>query len=119
MNEGIGNKKKLDEMIINSLYDYEKITSLFKNFDTLSFLDLILNYDDYLKKGYNKVFLDQSLHSMLSLPFFLFIMTSLASILAFGTLKKSNNIKLIITGIIVVRNCFLFKGFVFSFRKNK
>ena len=101
VNEGIGNKKKLDKMIINSLYDYEKITSLFKNFDTLSFLDLILNYNDYLQKGYNKVFLDQSLHSMLSLPFFLFIMTSLASILAFGTLKKSNNIKLIITGIIV------------------
>ena len=101
MNEGIGNKKKLDKMIINSLYDYEKINSLFKNFDTLSFLDLVLNYDDYIKKGYNKVFLDQSLHSMLSLPFFLFIMTSLASILAFGTLKKSNNIKLIIVGIIV------------------
>ena len=67
----------------------------------MSFLDLVLNYDDYIKKGYNKVFLDQSLHSMLSLPFFLFIMTSLASILAFGTLKKSNNIKLIIVGIIV------------------
>ena len=100
VNEGIGTKKELDEMIINSLYDYEKITSLFKNFDTLSFLDLILNYNEYLEKGYNKVFLDQSLHSLLSLPFFLFIMTSLASILAFGTLKKSNNIKLIITGII-------------------
>lgn len=109
VNEGIGNKKKLDKMIINSLYDYEKITSLFKNFDTLSFLDLILNYNDYLKKGYNKVFLDQSLHSMLSLPFFLFIMTSLASILAFGTLKKSNNIKLIIIGIIVCVIVFFLK----------
>ena len=37
---------------------------------------------------------------MLSLPFFLLIMTSLASIMAFGTLKKSNNVKLIIVGII-------------------
>ena len=101
LNDGIGNKKELDELTINSLYNYEKIISLFKNFDTLSFLDLIFNYNNYLEKGYNKIFLDQSLHSMLSLPFFLFIMTSLAAILAFGTLKRSNNIKLIITGIIV------------------
>ena len=100
INDGVGNKKELDEMTINSLYNYEKITSLFKNFDTLSFLELILNYSKYLEKGYSKIFLDQSLHSMLSLPFFLFIMTSLASILAFGTLKRSNNIKIIIAGII-------------------
>ena len=32
--------------------------------------------------------------------FFLFIMTALAAIMAFGTLKKSNNVKLIIIGII-------------------
>ena len=100
LNGSISEKKKLDKIIITSIYDYEKITSLFKNFDTLSFLDLILNYKDFIKKGYNKIFLDQSLHSMLSLPFFLFIMTSLASIMAFGTLKKSNNVKLIIVGII-------------------
>ena len=100
LNGSISEKKKLDKIIITSIYDYEKITSLFKNFDTLSFLDLILNYKDFTKKGYNKIFLDQSLHSMLSLPFFLFIMTSLASIMAFGTLKKSNNVKLIIVGII-------------------
>ena len=100
LNNGISVKKNMDKIIITSIYDYEKITSLFKNFDTLSFLDLILNYKDFVKKGYNKIFLDQSLHSMLSLPFFLFIMTSLASIMAFGTLKKSNNVKLIIIGII-------------------
>ena len=100
INGGISNDKKLSEMVITSIYDYEKITSLFKNFDTLSFLDLIVNYKDFINKGYNKIFLDHSLHSTLSLPFFLLIMTSLASIMAFGTLKKSNNVKLIIVGII-------------------
>ena len=100
INEGINKTKKLDQMVLTSIYDYEKITSLFKNFDTLSFLDLIINYKELVQKGYNKIFLDQSLHSMLSLPFFLFIMTALASIMAFGTLKKSNNVKLIIIGII-------------------
>ena len=37
---------------------------------------------------------------MLSLPFFLFLMTSVASILTMNTLKKSNNFKFIIVGII-------------------
>ncbi len=100
INDGISTKNKFDNMTINSIYDYEKITSLFKNFDTLSFLDLIMNYNEFLQNGYNKIFLDHSLHSMISLPFFLFIMTALASIMAFGTLKKSNNVKLIIIGII-------------------
>ena len=97
---GISSEVKLDKTIITSIYDYEKITSLFKNFDTLSFLDLILNYNEFIKKGYNSIFLDYSLHSMLSLPFFLFMMTALASIMSLYTLKKTNNVKLIIIGII-------------------
>ena len=100
INDGLSEKIEINQMKITSIYNYEKITSLFKNFDTLSFLDLILNYKNFLKKGYNKIFLDQSLHSMLSMPFFLFIMTSLAAIMAFSTLKRSNNVKLIILGII-------------------
>ena len=65
INDGISKKEKLDYITINSIYDYEKITSLFKNFDTLSFLDLIMNYNKFLQDGYNKIFLDQSLHAML------------------------------------------------------
>ena len=37
---------------------------------------------------------------MLSIPFFLFIMTALASIIVMGTLKKSNNVRFIFIGII-------------------
>ena len=57
---------------IESNYDYEKINSLFKNFDTMSFVDLVMNYKLLLESGYNKTFLNQSLHTMLSLPFFYF-----------------------------------------------
>mgnify|MGYP003687875263 FL=1 len=66
----------------------------------MSFVNLLLNNKDLINKGYNERFLNQSLHYMLSLPFFLFIMTALASILTMGTLKKSNNVKFIIIGII-------------------
>ena len=92
-------KINLENMTINSKYTIEKIINLFKNFDTISFVDLIVNYNQLLDKGYNKIFLNQSLHAMLSMPFFLFIMTALASILIMNTLKKANKTKIVIFGI--------------------
>ena len=44
----------------------------------MSFLELVLDYDRLLNKGYNKSYLDQNLNSMLSMPFFFIIMTALA-----------------------------------------
>ena len=101
VNENNSEEIKLEKFNINSIYTHEKINSLFKNFDTLSFIDLIMNYDELSKRGYNKIFLNQSLHSMLSMPFFLFIMTALASILIMSTLKRSKNMKIIIFGLII------------------
>ena len=66
----------------------------------MSFLDLLFNYENLYKKGYNPSFLDRSLHTSLSLPFFLFLMTALASVLTMNTLQRSTNLKFIIIGII-------------------
>jgi lipopolysaccharide export system permease protein len=98
--DGILVEKNFDNYSINSIYNFEKINSLFKNFDTMSFVDILFNYENLLNNGYNKNFLNQSLHTMLSLPFFLFFMTALASIFSMNTLKKSNNFKLITLGLI-------------------
>ena len=75
----------------------------------MSFLDLIINYRTLLDSGYNEIFLNQSLHSMLSLPFFLFLMTALASTLTLNTLKKSDNFKFIIIGLFLILFIFYFK----------
>ena len=101
LNQNNSEEIKLENFNINSIYTYKKINNLFKNFDTLSFIDLIMNYDELTNRGYNKIFLNQSLHSMLSMPFFLFIMTALASILIMSTLKRSKNTKIIIFGLII------------------
>jgi lipopolysaccharide export system permease protein len=100
LNNETPKKKKYESYKISSIYTFDKISSLYKNFETLSFVDLVMNYNQLKKKGYNKIFLNQSLHNMLALPFFLFTMTALASILIMNTLKKSNNVKIIIVGII-------------------
>ena len=107
--KGILKKETFEKYKINSIYNYEKINSLFKNFDTMSFLDLLINYKNLLNNGYNKPFLNQSLHTMLSMPFFLFLMTGLAAILTMNTLKRSDNIKYIILGLLVSVVIFYFK----------
>ena len=107
--KGILEKETFESYKINSIYNFEKINSLFKNFDTMSFLDLLINYKNLLNNGYNKPFLNQSLHTMLSMPFFLFLMTGLAAILTMNTLKRSDNIKYIILGLLVSVVIFYFK----------
>ena len=102
-------EKEFESLEIYSIYNFEKINNLFKNFVTLSFVDLIFNNKKLQDNGYNKNFLNQSLHSMLSLPFFLFLMTALASTLTLNTLKKSDNFKFIIIGILITILMFYFK----------
>ena len=107
--KGVLIQEKFKRYEIESIYNYEKINSLFKNFDTMSFIDLVTGYKELLKNGYNQAFLNESLHSMLSLPFFLFLMTALSSVLTMGTLKKSDNFKFIILGLIITVLIFYFK----------
>ena len=94
---------------LKSIYTYEKISSLFKNTHTISFIDLVTNYKNLVENGYNKQFLNESLNKMLTLPFFLLIMTALACILTMHRLKESKNIKFIIVGIMVCVFVFYFK----------
>jgi len=106
---GISQENYKDNYSIISKYDHKKINSLFRNFDTMSFLNLVLNYQNLQNRGYNKTYLDQNLNSMLSLPFFLFMMTALASILTMNTLKQSNNFTFIVVGLIACVAVYYFK----------
>ena len=98
--EGFLKKKQFKQLEIISMYDLDKITNLFSNSDTISFLDLSMNYQALLNNGYNEEFLDQSFHTMLSLPFLLLLMTSVAAILTMYTNKKDENLRFIIIGLI-------------------
>ncbi len=103
-------KKEIQNSLsIKSIYNYNKITSLFSNSDTISFLDLIINYQDLLRKGYNEQYLNQTYQTMLSLPFFLFLMTAIAAILTLHTLKRADNLKFIFLGIMICVFVYYFK----------
>ena len=106
---GVFINSDLESYLMYSSYDHKKINSLFRNFDTVSFLDLILKYKDLQIKGYNKTYLDQNLNTLLAMPFFLFIMTALGSILTMNALKKSNNFAFILVGLIACVLVYYFK----------
>jgi len=101
--------EKFKTIELNSIYTYEKISNLFKNTHTISFVDLITNYKGLQESGYNKEFLNENLNKMLTLPFFLLIMTAIACILTMHRLKESKNIKFIVVGIMVCVFVFYFK----------
>jgi len=109
LKDGLFDKQEIETYKITSIYNLEKITTLFKNFDTLPFLDILLNYDHLIENGYNKKLLNENLNSWLSFPFFLFMMTAIAAVLTMGTLKKSDNIKFIMVGIILCITVFYLK----------
>jgi lipopolysaccharide export system permease protein len=111
LDNGLYKKEKLNNYEIESIYNYEKITTLFNNADTMSFISLVFDKEKLMNNGYNKVFLNQSLQTMLTLPFFLFLMTSIASILTMHTLKKSDNIKFIILGLLLSVMIYYIKDF--------
>ncbi len=109
--QGIINKIFYEQYKIESIYNLGKINNLFKNFDTMSFMDLTFNFKDLLDGGYSNNFLDRSLHTLLTLPFFLLLMTGIASILAMSNLKSKNNLKMSVIGLILVIIVYYIKDF--------
>tara|TARA_B100001057_G_scaffold285196_1_gene285439 strand:+ start:1307 stop:2395 length:1089 start_codon:yes stop_codon:yes gene_type:complete len=112
--DGVQKNEDFETYELNSVYNFNKINSLFKNFDTLSFLKIISKKNGLLESGYSEPFLKESLHKMLSIPFFLFFMTALASIFTMNTLKKDDNIKLTLVGLTVCVLTFYFKDLSFA-----
>ena len=110
-------KEKIDKYLINSNYDYAKINTLFNNADTVSFIELTLKKNELLEIGYNESFLKENLHSMLSIPFFLFLMTALATVLAMVSLRRYEGFKFFILGFIISIVIYYFKDFSLALGK--
>ena len=106
-----------DKYVITSIYSYENILSLFNNADTFSFIEIIVNFKDMIDKGYNKQFLKQNMHSMMTLPFYLFVMTALATILSLHTMRTSENFKFILMGLVLTVFIYYFKDLSFALGK--
>ena len=88
-----------------------KINTLFKNINTISFLDLILNYKNLNEKGYSKKILNEKINKFASLPIFLFLMVILAAIFTIGSLERKQNFQYVLISILTSIAIYYFKDF--------
>ena len=87
----------------------EKINSLYKNLNTVSFLDLIINYSLLREKGYSRKILNEKINRFASLPIFLFLMVVLAAIFTIGSLKNKQNFYYVLISIFTCVAIYYFK----------
>ncbi len=87
-NISIDSKKNME---FNSFYNVQKLNNLFKNLDTISFIELLTEYKNLIVRGYEKVVISEKINSFFALPFFLALMTILAAIFTINN-RNSNNI---------------------------
>ena len=99
----------LENYEFQSINTLEKISTLYKNLNTISFIDLILKYEVLNKKGYSKKLLDEKINKFISLPFFLFLMVVLAAIFTVGSLKTKENFYYILVSILTCVAIYYFK----------
>tara|TARA_B110000285_G_C15136869_1_gene627599 strand:+ start:1507 stop:2586 length:1080 start_codon:yes stop_codon:yes gene_type:complete len=92
----------------------ERINSLYKNLNTISFLDLVLNYSNLNQNGYSKKLLNEKINKFISLPVFLFLMVVLAAIFTIGSLKNKQNFYYIIVSILTCVFIYYFKDISFA-----
>ena len=98
-----------EELTIKSMYNADKIYSAYKNLDTISFWELITEYEKLKDRGYPQKFLNEKINIFISLPFFLLLMVVLSSILAMHQNAKTQNIYYIFVSILVCVIVFYFK----------
>ena len=97
----------------------EKINSVYKNLDTISFIDLMYEYK-YLKQiGYKTNVLNEKMHEFFALPIFLFFMSILASIFTISIKKNSKNTYYVILAILTCVFIYYFKDLSIALGKTE
>ena len=89
----------LDELIIESNFDLQKINSLFSNLSSLSIIDLITLRKNYKSLNYSVTDIDSHLLKVISYPIYLTLITIFSAIIMFNIGYKKNTFFKIILGI--------------------
>ena len=90
---------KKENLEFFSFYNVEKLNNLFKNLDTISFIELITEDKNLIIRGYEKTIISEKINSFLALPFFLALMTILAAIFTINN-RNFNNINYLMIAVL-------------------
>ena len=100
-----------EKIYYNSIYDIEKIKSLYSNLDTISFWDIKNEIKLLEERGYSTKQMETKLQKSLSFPFFLLAMILLSGVFTLGTELRENNISYIFITIIICVLVYFFNDF--------
>ena len=103
--------ENLDKITYKSIYDIEKIKSLYSNLDTVSFWKIGNEIKILEKRGYSTKQMETKLHKSLSFPFFLLSMVLLSGLFTLGLNFNENNITYIFITIITCILIYFFNDF--------
>jgi len=109
----------LENYIFQSDNTLDKINSLYRNLNTISFLDLILDYEQLNERGYSKKILNEKINQFITLPFFLFLMVVLAAIFTIGSLKNKQNIYYVLVSILTCAVIYYFNDISIALGKTE
>jgi lipopolysaccharide export system permease protein len=102
---------KLSQATYASIYDFEKIQSLYANKDTVSFWKIGKQIKLLEERGYSTKQMETKLHRSLAFPFFLLSMVLLSGVFTLGINFKENNLTYIIITIITCILVYFFNDF--------
>ena len=103
--------ENLDEITYKSIYDLEKIKSLYSNLDTVPFWQINEEIKLLEERGYSTKEMETKLHRSLAFPFFLLSMVILSGVFTLGISFKENNLIYIFMTIITCILIYFFNDF--------
>ena len=109
--DGIILSENLKNYSYLSIYDAEKIKSLYSNLDTISFWSINNEIKLLEERGYSTKEMEAKLHRSYAFPFFLLSMLLLSSVFTLGVRSKENNWTYVFIAIIASVLIYFFNDF--------
>jgi len=109
--DGIILSENLKNYSYFSIYDAEKIKSLYSNLDTISFWSINNEIKLLEERGYSTKEMEAKLHRSYAFPFFLLSMLLLSSVFTLGVRSKENNWTYVFIAIIASVLIYFFNDF--------
>ena len=103
--------ENMDNISYNSLYNIEKILSLYSNLETVSFWSIPHEIKILEERGYSTKPMETKFHRSLAYPFFLLAMTLLSGVFTLGITFKENNLFYVSITIITCVLIYFFNDF--------
>ena len=103
--------ENVDNILYTSIYDLDKIKSLYSNLETVSFWKIGSEIKLLEERGYSTKQMETKLHRSFAFPFFLLAMVLLSGVFTLGTNLKENSFTYVFFGIITCVLIYFFNDF--------